>query len=123
MPAAELEFSNCARAEQTGGRFVLVVDGSVDAERSIVTDLVSQMDPQGKRTIFVLTKVDLAEKNVTSPSRVSRLTHSLPEMPLTCQHVRKEHMICLWMLLLVFSRLRMLWVVSPRSHSWYSATQ
>ncbi|XP_075213844.1 dynamin-like GTPase OPA1, mitochondrial [Lycorma delicatula] len=50
-----------------------IQDCSANSGRSNVAEIVSQIDPQGKRTIFVLTKVDLVENNSADSLKIEKI--------------------------------------------------
>lgn len=50
-----------------------IQDGSIDAERSIFTNLIREVDEKGRRTIVVVTKVDVAEKAHDDPSEIKEI--------------------------------------------------
>ena len=52
-----------------------IQDGSRDPESSSVAEIVRTADPKGERTIFVLTKVDLAEQRKIQKNLVSGMPH------------------------------------------------
>ena len=66
------EILNLAREQMDFPNAIIlcVQDGSVDAERSQVTNYVREADPTGERTLLVLTKVD---KAVADPVRLKQI--------------------------------------------------
>ena len=55
-----------------------IQDASRDAEGSSVADVVREADPDGKRTIFVLTKVDIAETLNKPAEQLSSILKACP---------------------------------------------
>ena len=70
----EAIFGICHKYMSNPNAIILCVqDASVDFERSNVTEMVAEADPEGKRTFVVLTKVDLAEREGIKPGRIQSL--------------------------------------------------
>ena len=70
----EAIFAICHKYMSNPNAIILCVqDASVDFERSNVTEMVAEADPEGKRTFVVLTKVDLAEREGIKPGRIQSL--------------------------------------------------
>ena len=71
-PGTKSDIIDLAKAEMDHPKSIIlcVQDGSVDAERSQVTDFVRRADPTGERTVLVLTKVD---KAICDPVRLKQI--------------------------------------------------
>eukprot|EP00041_Stephanoeca_diplocostata_P002705 m.29306 g.29306 ORF g.29306 m.29306 type:complete len:925 (-) comp13698_c0_seq6:3131-5905(-) len=64
----------CKRHVENPNAIIMCVqDATRDAEGSSIADVVRSVDPDGKRTLFVLTKVDLAEKMKKSSHQLQRI--------------------------------------------------
>ena len=72
VPGTRDEILKLAKAEMDHPKSIIlcVQDGSVEAERSQVTDHVRSSDPKGERTLLVLTKVDRA---ICDPVRLKQI--------------------------------------------------
>ncbi|OWA52960.1 Dynamin-like 120 kDa protein, mitochondrial [Hypsibius exemplaris] len=51
-----------------------LIDSSRDSEYSKTVELVKDFDPDGRRSIFVLTKTDLVETSLANPDKIRRVT-------------------------------------------------
>ena len=74
LDTREAIFNICRKFMSNPNAIILCVqDASVDFERSNVTEMVSEQDPDGRRTFVVLTKVDIAERDGIRPERIQSL--------------------------------------------------
>jgi len=71
-PGTKDDIIELAKGEMEHPKSIIlcVQDGSVDAERSQITDFVRRADPTGERTVLVLTKVD---KAICDPVRLKQI--------------------------------------------------